>query len=421
MSQIKGFLISFILSFLAFAVIILYGGSFALTLIKEDDKTVQDETDDETGDGDIQNLPVYTTHETFSFALVITDEIPLPEDELPDEEIGEEDGENGGEEVGPVRRETTGTEPNDPANPDGGNGDDGNDGDGGNEGNDGTDTPDNPEQGESGDGSGTDQTPEEPEEPEEPQIPDYVIEFDKILSEYGKEGPSKEVKFVCIVSINATMKKTLITALPGNLLVPISGQSFDLTYANYLAGIPEMKLENFISSLVTANTGIILDYYGYVDIDDFVVLADELGGVPYILDRTLKTVKKSDGEEITIPAGQNTLDSVMLSALLEYDAWNAVERYKPCEILMDVSKGMLDGICAKFRPNIIAKVREMLEHVETDFTTDDMLEVSSLFFSYENTEKNCIGILGGYEIINDRILLRPNYAGSVDKFKQYLN
>ncbi len=405
MSQIKGFLISFILSFLAFAVIILYGGSFALTLVKEDEKTAQDETQDDTVGGDTQDLPVYTTHEIFSFALVITDEIPLPEDELPDEEDGEYENQN----VGPLRRETTQTGPDGGQIPNG------------TEDSSDTDYPNgtgDPEDSENGnDGSDGEQIPEEPEEP---QIPDYVIEFDEMLSSYGN-GPTKEIKFVCIVSINSTMNKTLITALPSNLLVPVSGHSFDLTYANYLSQIPEMKLGNFIPSLVTANTGIILDFYGYVDIDDFVMLADELGGVPYVLDRTVKTFKKSDGKSITIPAGENKLSGEKLSALLEYDGWTGAERYKPCEILMDVAKGMLDGICAKFRPNIIAKVRDMLEYVETDFTTEDMLEVSSLFFSYENTEKNCVAILGAYEFINDTILLRPNYSGSVDKFKQYLN
>lgn len=419
MSFAKGFLISFVLCFLAFAVIILYGGSFALTLIKE-----KAEEQIESEQGDIENgpsgsNPIYTTHETFSFALVITDStLPTEEPEDPENpEGGEEEEENETPEVGPIVRTLTNegdgqnteggentTETPDGETPDG---EDPNEGD--------------PESGEDGGEGGENggEDGDEEETPVEPVIPEYVIEFDGLLSEHLNRTPTYEIKFICVVSINKTVSKTLITVIPGDTAMKLGDVDLTLSYVNYLSELPEMKLDNFIPSTVTGMTGIIPDYYGYVDIDDFVTLADTLGGVPYTLTSPITIVEPSDLSDITVPAGDLTLDSVMLKTLLEYEAYG--NRYGQSQVLIDVAKGMLDGICAKFRPNIIAKVRNMLEFVKTDFTPEDMSRVSEIFFSYESSQKNCVALLGAYERFEDEILFNPNYLGSVNKFKEFLN
>ncbi|MBE6619069.1 MAG: hypothetical protein E7626_04725 [Ruminococcaceae bacterium] len=419
MSFAKGFLVSFVLCFLAFAVIILYGGSFALTLIKEKDAAQLEDEQENVEDGPSSSNPVYTTHETFSFALVITDEIPLPEDEENGE--GEEGGENGEgnegteqePEIGPVARVTVNEE-------EGGGTDGGNTTPGGTGTPDGTDPDGTNPDGTNPDGTDPEnpENPDTPEEPEEPEIPEYFKEFDELLAQYGKTV-DVEIKFICVVSINKTARKTLITVIPGDTMIPIGEVDLNLSYVYHLSEIPEMKLPNFIASTVTATTGVIPNYHGFVDIDDFVTLADELGGVPYSLAGTINTVKKSDGSEIILPAGDLTLNGEMLSALLEYEAFG--NRYGPSQALIDVAKGMLDGVCAKFRPNIIAKVRDMLEFVKTDFTPEDMVRVSEIFFSYEGSQKNCVPLLGAYERFGDEILFNPNYLGSVNKFKEYLN
>ena len=202
-------------------------------------------------------------------------------------------------------------------------------------------------------------------------------------------------------------------------MIKFGGVNLSLSFVHYLSEQPGVKLDNFIESTVTGMTGIIPDYYGYVDIDDFVTLADTLGGIPYSMESSITTVKKSDRSEIIIPEGDLILDGEMLSALLEYESYS--NRYGASQVLIDVARGMLDGICSKFRPNIIAKVRNMLEFVKTDFTPEDMSRVSDVFFSYESSQKNCFALLGAYERFGDEILFNPNYLGSVNKFKEFLN
>ncbi len=363
MSFVKGFLVSFVLSFLAFAVVILYGGSFALSLVKEDEDIEQDEMQDESEGEGSQAQPVYTSHETFSFALVITDAFTDYGKDRP------------GSESRKVIKSVSGEQ------------------------------------------NAVKTLDDRDNESDIPQLLGYGDDYDDLLDKYEKY-PKYSIKFICVVSINATVSKTLITVIPGDLMVSIGDTPIDLTYANYFSENSDLVLEDFIPSTVIANTGIIPDFFGYVDIDDFVKLADELGGVMYNNEKEISTEKKSNGKNITVPTGEIKLDSEMLSALLEYDY---KDRYTSSQILIDVSRGMLDGICTKFKPNIITKVREMLEYVDTDFTTADMLRVSSIFFSYENSEKNFLALLGAYERFGNAYLFRSNYAGSIDKFKQYLN
>lgn len=370
MSFLKGFLISFVLSFLAFATIILYGGSFALSLIEDDEQEIQAGEQGNVSDTDTENTSVHnTSHKTFSFALVITDE--FVEDEFVKTYL---------------TNETT---------------------------NDDTDNEEKDEDSED--------EKEDEDEDEIPSIP-TMSEYERILGEMLKEGehsPEKEIKFICVVSINSTISKSIVTVIPGDSLAYIGNTGMSLTWANYFAGLPELSYDDLMPATVTAATGIVPDFYGYVDIDDFVKLADTLGNVQYNNPSTLVTSKKTNGKPITVPAGKITLDSEKLSALLEYDDYR--DRYSASQTLIDVSISMLDRICSKFKPNILAQVRKMLDVVETDFTTADMSAVSSIFFSYENTEKTGLAILGAYEDTDIDVLFKINTASTVEKFKQYLN
>ncbi|MBE6607744.1 MAG: hypothetical protein E7633_04245 [Ruminococcaceae bacterium] len=365
MSFLKGFIPSLILSFLAFSLIILYGGSFALSLIEEKENSLSE--DDQQGIfGPEDGATVDTLQNTFSFALVITDE---PSEDEEDEEENED-----------IEGGNTDTDPGAGENPDIG-----------------TDP-----------GTDTDPLP----------LPEFTKEFENILAD-DMIVLEKEVKFICVVHINATVSKSFITVIPGDSLVTVGGVDMPLSYAVYFAENTTLGLEDYISSTVIANTGIIPDFYGSVDIDDFVELADELEGLKYENEYRITTELKRNGKKITVPVGNVSLTADTLSALLEYDEYP--DKYRPSQILTDISKIMLDGICKQFKPNIISKVRSMLKYVETDFTANDMSRVSSVFFSYEGSEKTVLPMLGAYENIYDDFFFRINGTASIKKFKEFLN
>lgn len=367
MSFIKGFIPSFILSFLAFATIILYGGSFALSLIEEKENGLIENGDNEIVDGPGDGVSINTTQNTFSFALIITDEPATEEDDEESEEDAEED------------TEAPDTEAPDTENPD-------------------TETPD----------TGI-------VFPDMENAPDFVKEFAQIIED-DKINLEFEVKFICVVSINATTSKSFITVIPGDSIASIGGVGMPLSYALYFAENTSLDLKNYIPSMVVATTGVIPDFCGYVDIDDFVKLADLLDDLKYQNDLRITTELKRNDKKITVPVGNIDLSTDRLSALLEYEDY--ADKYRPSQILVDVSRIMLDSICKQFKPNIVSKVRSMLKYVETDFTANDMSRLSSIFFSYETSEKSAVPMLGAYE---SDLFFHINSSGSVKKFKEYLN
>ena len=346
MSFVKGFLISFVISFLVFAVIILYGGSFALTLIDENDKSESEENVQGGGSDDVQNTVTYASHERFSFALVITDEIEAVEDT--------ENTEN-----------------------------------------------------------------EDTEEPDD--TPAYKDEFDSLLGEFDKKC-DLEIKYIGVVSINATVKKSFITVIPGDSITSVGGVDMSLNeaIANRSLLFPKSGTDAFIKSTVVAFTGINADFVGYVDINDYVKLASELKDVKYKLTSDIRTRDPETGKRVVLlRAGELTLTSENLLTMLTYGG--SETRYFDSQILIDTGKNMLSAICDKFRPNIIAKAREMLEYVTTDFTTTDMSKISNILFSFKDSEKTGTALLGAYEKFEDMgYLFRVNINGSVNKFKQYL-
>lgn len=369
MSFVKGFLISFILSFLVFAVIILYGGSFALTLVENDDKENEEMNSDNVGSDDQQDQQVYSSHETFSFALVITDAPRMPEQESPEEL-------NFQQEL--------------------------------------------PEDDEQEDSVG-DLTPEEPT-PQPDDIPGYVTEFEEIMGESDKVL-EREIRYICVVSINSTVGKSFITVIPGDTLAAVGSVDMSLSEVFCRADtlLSKFSSDEFIKSTVVASTGIVPDFLGYVDLNDFVNLADELRTVKYTLATDIVSSDPETGDTIVlIPSGEITLNSENLLTLLTYDGYSS--RYTDSQVLIDTSKIMLEAICDKFRPNIIAKVREMLLYVDTDFTTSDMQKISNVFFAFKDSEKTAAAMLGAYEDFGDLgYLFRINISGSVSRFKQYLN
>jgi anionic cell wall polymer biosynthesis LytR-Cps2A-Psr (LCP) family protein len=245
-----------------------------------------------------------------------------------------------------------------------------------------------------------------------------VQDFEDILAD-DTVKISTEIKFICVVHINKTTGKSFITVIPGNSIASIGGVDMPLSHVFYYAQTGLLGKSDFITSTVIANTGIIPDFHGSVDIDDFVGLADVLGDLKYDNDYRI-TIELEDGKEkVTVPIGTVDLTGETLKALLTYEEYPDKNiRY---QVLIDVSELMLDSICKQFKPNIISKVRSMLKYVETDFTASDMNRVSSVFFSYENSQKTALPILGGHEKINDAFLFRINSTASVKKIKEFLN
>jgi hypothetical protein len=222
-----------------------------------------------------------------------------------------------------------------------------------------------------------------------------------------------------------------------------------LSHALYFIEMEDFGSVDLIPSIIVAHTGIVPDFYGTVELDDFVALADVLGDLKYQNDyRVTVEIENTENNEnedivedgenaengeggedggiigdgtgkITVPIGMVDLTSEALKALLTYEEYP--DRYRPSQVLIDVSQLMLDSICKQFRPNIISKVRSMLEYVETDFTASDMNKLSSVFFSYEDSAKYAVPLLGAYENIDETFLFRVNSAASVKKFKEFLN
>ncbi|MBQ7354904.1 MAG: LCP family protein [Clostridia bacterium] len=235
-------------------------------------------------------------------------------------------------------------------------------------------------------------------------------QFNQLADAELKEHDTSIV-FLTLVSFNSTTRQVMVTALPRNLLVTASGQEIDLDTAYYFTQkeLYGLGSDYFVRS-ISALLGIQVDYTGYVDIDDYVDVADNLGGLTVEI--------PEDIESLGITAGEKKLTSNQLYRILmqaEYD-----DPLNEVRLLTSQCKAILDRITdTAHEDSVYADFERISKVLHTDFTKAQLTEYKDLFFSYRKYQVQMPIAIGQYIASGDELYFRPDRSTTQNLFKQY--
>ena len=235
-------------------------------------------------------------------------------------------------------------------------------------------------------------------------------QFNQIADAELKEHDTTIV-FMTLVSFNSTTRQVMVTAFPGNLLVQASGHEIDLDTAYYfsqkeLHGLGSDYFERSVSALL----GIQVDYSGYVDIDDYVKVADNLSGLTVVL--------PEDIADMGMTVGKNKLTSNQLYRIIMEEEFS--DPTNKTQFLANQCKAILDRITDDaHKKSAYADYDRISKVLKTDFSKGALTEYMELIFLYSSYKVEMPLAIGSFITSYNEVFFKPDRLATQNLFKQY--
>lgn len=258
---------------------------------------------------------------------------------------------------------------------------------------------------------GTDEYPH----PSTDDLPtNWVEESFEELTDVDLRYYSQKIVFMTLVSFNSYRQQVTVTAFPVEMTVPANGLELDLDSAYYFADNELYGLtKDYFVHAISATVGMQIDYSATIDIDDYVQVADNLGGL---------TVDCPEADfEADVTAGENTLTSTQLRRLLVKDDYT--DEQSKCTLVSNVTVEALEQICSTaYYVNAFdefERIQPMLQN--TAFDRDALAQWRSLIFSYKFYTLQKLSPIGTYvENEEGEMVFKIDRSSTVNYFKQYM-
>lgn len=223
----------------------------------------------------------------------------------------------------------------------------------------------------------------------------------------------KDIIFMSLVSFNSNSRQVTVTALPAEMTVEANDWELDLESAYYFSQNELYGLtKDYFAQAISATVGMQIDYSATIDIDDYVQMADNLGGI--------EVNCPEDASEAGITKGIQLISSEQLRTLLtksDYEKPESKEKF-----VTNLTVSALDRICSTayyidaFEE--FERIRPMLQ--DTEFDEDALAQWRPLIFSYKFYTLQKLSPIGSYAEVDGKTVFNIDRGGTRNYFKQYM-
>ncbi len=233
------------------------------------------------------------------------------------------------------------------------------------------------------------------------------------LQDVDRQNYESTIVFMTLVSFNSYRQQVIVTAFPTEMTVLANDQELDLDTAYYFSQKELYGLnKDFFVQSISAAVGMQIDYSASVDIDDYVKMADNLGG--------LKVVCPEGDSQAGIEAGEATLTSAQLYRLMTKTDYE--DSQSRTQFVSNVCCAALDRICSTaYYMNAYQEFQRISSVLKnTDFDEAALTGSRSLIFSYKFYTLQKLSLLGTYETEYGKSVFKIDRSGTISYFKQYM-
>lgn len=179
-----------------------------------------------------------------------------------------------------------------------------------------------------------------------------------------------------LVHCDSAKKIFMFTTLPSDMRVTIDGGQTTLSRAYAKKGA------DFTARLVTAMTGIPVDYYALTSLEGFAKLIDSVGGVTFTVPTDMSYTDESEPLVIDIKRGNQTLDGVTAADMLRYVNYTDGDSSRRA-MAVTFAKSLLKKLAIPTNMPLASQLyNDYAQYVETNFTLTDLAAHLDLIFSY---------------------------------------
>lgn len=208
---------------------------------------------------------------------------------------------------------------------------------------------------------------------------DYTLPEEAVTEENGfpKEPRQIKAETIILMRVNKETGECIYCAIPENTRVTVNGT---VTYM-----LEEIYAEMGIKALkekVMTLTGIPVDYYLTISVENFIKAIDKLGGITYNVKQDISYVDEATGEVTNIRRGSQLLKGKKAAALLCFDGYDdgdVSRRNCAVEFLRELFKKVM--VKEKYADAIVL-YNKYSQYFETDFKIKDVEKNIDLIYSY---------------------------------------
>ncbi len=218
---------------------------------------------------------------------------------------------------------------------------------------------------------------------------------------------------IVLLRIDKENRQFVFCSIPRNSRVYVDGAYVQLGDTLSKKGI------NYLCGKVATMTELRIDYYATVSAEAIKEAIDAVGTITYYVPEDMQYSDPLQELEIDLKKGTTTIDGEKAAQLLRYVG------YKNGNIgRMNTTVDFAKAILAKFT-NItyLEKAAEIYtalsEHVETNFTLDDLFNNLDLIFSYSKFEAVTITYPGTSKVFDGITYFEPSVTNAVKIFNSY--
>ena len=225
------------------------------------------------------------------------------------------------------------------------------------------------------------------------------------------------MNFITLAAFDSLTNRTAVTYLPPETVVEFRGEDVDLDTMLYLAenGMYGIGYD-FFSDYLLSLTGYRADFYGLIDIDDYVKFADDHKGLILSLAESIVATNKN-GLSTPYQGGEITVDSTSLYDILTCDSY--VNYLSKAEAVDSYTISALDEITTLeyFADEAAGFVKCASRFYKTNADHELFKEKISLFFSHTVYSHSKINITGALTSEDGKLRFTPNQSTSINAFK----
>lgn len=249
--------------------------------------------------------------------------------------------------------------------------------------------------------------------------PGFFNDYDESIRDetdangFPREPRAVEADTVILLRVNKETGECIYSAIPANTRITVDGLPCRLQDLYSLKGIEAL------CEKVMAMTGLPIDYYAVVSIEDFIRVIDDLGGITYYVETDMYYVDESLGLYIDLRRGSQKLDGKKALDMLRYCAYrdgDASRRRCAVNFLKELMKKLL--VQSNYADSAVLYTR-YADYFETNFTLDDLGSNIDLIFAYPKMTVRDYLYPGTTVGTGEAAYFTPNTVQAIEYFEQY--
>lgn len=248
--------------------------------------------------------------------------------------------------------------------------------------------------------------------------PDTLTDYDLSEVNSSAEGfPQSErlisADAILMLHIDKEKQKVVVSSIPSNMRLMVDGVNVGINTLYDEKGVL------YLCDKVTAVTGLPIDYYGVIAVQDFARLIDKVNGITFTVPVTMKYEDTAQNLVINLQKGIQILDGNKALQMLRFNSYsdNTISRPK---LAMNFAKALLEKLTSpEYFTEATALYAYFNRYIETDFDEKALMENLELIFAYSKFEKVDITYPGTTKQADGVTYFEPDIASAINIYKVY--